>query len=232
MKTFLSVLVLALLLTGLASATTIYDAAADFSLAGNPNGVWSYGYETTLGGTFTAFTDSTNAFMGNGSLSAWYIPNSELAPDLPAVIKNTSGSTLTWITVVQPADMLDLHPGQFGELSVVRFTAPANATYILSGLVQGLDTGNTTTDIFAEINGAPAGNAPIYSFGATAEIHGTLALSAGDKVDFLVDYGTDGNFYNDSTGLQLTVESVPEPASWTLLVAGIGLFGAFARRRK
>jgi hypothetical protein len=231
MKTLLSVLVLAFLLIVPASAGAIYNAAADFSLAGNPNGVWSYGYETTLG-TFTAYTLSTNAFGGNGLLSAWYINNSLLAPDLPAVIKNTSGSTLTWGTVVQPADMLDLHPGQFGELSVVRFTAPADASYIFSGLLQGLDTGNTTTHVFAQINGFSGATFPINLFGAFVPIDGTLALSAGDRVDFLVDFGADGNFFNDSTGLQLTVESVPEPGTWTLLVAGIGLLGAFARRRK
>ena len=31
-----------------ASAGIAYDAAADFSLTSNPNGVWSYGYSTTL----------------------------------------------------------------------------------------------------------------------------------------------------------------------------------------
>jgi hypothetical protein len=41
---------LGLLLASAAQATT-FDIHTDFSTASNPNGVWSYGYSTTLGGT-------------------------------------------------------------------------------------------------------------------------------------------------------------------------------------
>ena len=34
---------------------TVYSAAADFSLASNPNGVWSYGYEISLGSSFQLY---------------------------------------------------------------------------------------------------------------------------------------------------------------------------------
>src|SRR4030095_5752002 len=33
-------------------AANAFDLSRDFSLAANPNGVWSYGYLTELGGTF------------------------------------------------------------------------------------------------------------------------------------------------------------------------------------
>ena len=41
-----------------ASAATVHDVAADFSIAGNPNGVWTYGETNGFGGAFTPFTDS------------------------------------------------------------------------------------------------------------------------------------------------------------------------------
>ncbi len=61
-------------------------------------------------------------------------------------------------------------------------------------------------------------------------------LAAGQTVTFLVGTGNDG-YLNDSTGLQLKVAqnggagAVPEPASWAMMIAGIGLSGAALRRR-
>ena len=37
-------------IASVAQAAT-YDVSNDFSTSSNPNGVWSYGYETTLGGS-------------------------------------------------------------------------------------------------------------------------------------------------------------------------------------
>jgi len=44
-----------------ASTAQIYDAVNDFSLASNPNGVWSYGTLSSFtggGGTFTLFNQT------------------------------------------------------------------------------------------------------------------------------------------------------------------------------
>ena len=52
---------------GRASAGPIYDAAANFSIASNPNGVWTYGYSSTLtpGAGLTLYTMTTNGLGGN-----------------------------------------------------------------------------------------------------------------------------------------------------------------------
>ena len=49
-------------------AETVYNAATDFSLAGNPNGVWSYGLrDATTASSFAAFnTPETMGFPTDG----------------------------------------------------------------------------------------------------------------------------------------------------------------------
>jgi hypothetical protein len=66
-----------------------------------------------------------------------------------------------------------------------------------------------------------------------------LNLAVGERIDFVVGFGADGSFSNDSTALDATLTfqpttSTPEPASITLLVSGFFAFGGFhfVRRRR
>jgi hypothetical protein len=43
-----------------------YDLSRDFSLAGNPNGAWSYGRQDTVGGEFTLLGTAKTNIAGNG----------------------------------------------------------------------------------------------------------------------------------------------------------------------
>jgi hypothetical protein len=54
-----------------------------------------------------------------------------------------------------------------------------------------------------------------------------IAVTAGDQWGFYV-YTTDGQFGRGA----LSISTVPEPASWTMLIAGFGLAGAALRRRR
>jgi len=58
-----------LFLTSLGVQAGIYDIAADFSTNSNPNGVWSYGYATTLGGTLILYTDTS---YSTASVIGWW----------------------------------------------------------------------------------------------------------------------------------------------------------------
>ena len=51
-------------------AKIIYDASEDFSLASNPNDVWSYGYSTTLGGELVLYTDNGTSPITEGNIRA------------------------------------------------------------------------------------------------------------------------------------------------------------------
>src|SRR5688572_25609400 len=107
-----------------ASAAVVYDAAADFSPTSNPNGAWSFGFEyPTLGGLFT-LESSSGSVMG---LDYWA---SNAGPTLPAAFHNPTSSTILYGgSAVIEGDQLVLHPGQLGEYSIARFTAPAAGTY-------------------------------------------------------------------------------------------------------
>jgi hypothetical protein len=84
-----------------ASADTVYDAAGDFSISSNPNGVWSYGTETTLGGTFTNYTAAVNQFLGAPGVVAW---NNNTPDGVPAVFENQNSSAVVVVnTMTRPA---------------------------------------------------------------------------------------------------------------------------------
>src|SRR5438309_1356622 len=52
--------------SGAAQATT-YDISTDFSTASDPNGVWTYGFSTTLGGTLMLYDHPSTS----GSIQIW-----------------------------------------------------------------------------------------------------------------------------------------------------------------
>ena len=199
-----SALVLFLPQTGLTKtqATADYDAVRDFSITSNPNGVWSYGWLSSLGTPLNLYTvTDTTTFSG---LSAWLETGMSMyAP--PFVGHNDTDDTLCYLSFCVPPGYLHLHPGVHNELSVVRWTAPTSGTFFLQGAVRGLDF-LTTTNFLAVLNSER------HLFAATAIdrnppvfFHRTLTLAAGDTIDFVVNVGQNGTYFNDSTGIQFKV---------------------------
>src|SRR5688572_30814970 len=67
-----------------------YDLSSQFSLSSNPNGVWSYGWSPTIGGTFTSITSKQATVVSSGVL----IQSWSLTPSLsPAVYHNGGTNT-------------------------------------------------------------------------------------------------------------------------------------------
>ncbi len=117
-----------------------------------------------------------------------------------------------------------MHPGPQGQDSVIRFTAPVAGTFQLASSFTGLDfVGPTTTDVHVLLDGSSIFNGNVDGFGAGSgpSFTTTLTLQKGDTVDFAVGYGTDGTYFNDTTGITGTLSSVPEPASLILLSMGL-----------
>jgi hypothetical protein len=146
LRTFSMAIILLLLMSQAASAqepqakTPDYDAVKDFSITSNPNGVWSYGWTQSLGSPLNLYTvTDTESVPG---MSAWLVSGTYYA-NPPYVAHNDMDKKvcppgLHWCI---PPTYLHLHPGQNGELSVVRWTASSSGKFLIQGAFQGLDRG-------------------------------------------------------------------------------------------
>ena len=210
----------ALCAAGAASAD--FNAAQDFSIASNPNGVWRYGWTQTVGGSFNdstlSGTDAEGEFWRNGKTNIGY---------------NNSSLTVTGSTYSILPGQLHLHPGQGGEVSVLRFITPAAGQYSLSASFIGLDFGGpTTTDVHVLLNSVSLFSGAVSAFGSGPTYQNVLSLQAGDQIDFAVGFGSNGNYYSDTTGLTAQISAVPEPETLALILVGLGCVSFFANRRR
>jgi len=193
-----------------------FNAVQDFSLNSNPNGAWSYGYTPTRGGALTLFTDKSTVFprLNCPGFNAWYAANLPL--QLPSVIKNVTGATQPCTAgIVQPADVLNLHPGSRGENSVVRWTAPASGQLTIQGKFTAVDS-IATTDVAVLLNSNTVlFSGDINGAGSSLPFSLTQTVKAGDRIDFSVGFGKNGNFFSDSTGLAVQILTPPLALSQT-----------------
>ncbi len=236
----LMLVVLALLLSGVGQSRAgniIYDPAAAFSTTNNPNGVWSYGWSQTLGSAFILDT----GFVQSNGLSFWQGDQSPEGDGTPEIFHNGTGSPInppgTNITV--PAGALGEHPGPAGQDALLLFMAPSSGDYSIAGNFSGFDRQPTTTDVHVLVDGVSMFNGAVNTSGPGSAVPFLidLPLKAGDTVDFAVGFGSDGNYYNDATGLAATITefgtgTTPEPASLTLLGIGAVCSLGYAWRRR
>jgi hypothetical protein len=207
-KRFLIVLLVAGQLTlALCVRAGVYDVAADFSTNSNPNGVWSYGYATVLGGSLILYTDTSG---GTASVIVW---RDNISLGAPADFYNTTANTTTAGdgTPNLGPHQACFHPGPDDEYSIYRFTAPAAGNYQLQAAFVGADIVGTSTDVHVLLNDSSIFDGSVNGFGpGTGPSFSTnLVLQANDRVDFEVGYGGNG-FYYDSTGIQATLTSSPQ----------------------
>jgi hypothetical protein len=218
-------------------AATTWNVTADFpgtvfpGTAPNPNGVWSYGYETSLGGTFSPFT--TGNYDSNLNNSPYWNTGS----GNPDVWKNL-GTTTNY--GVQSGE-LALHPGGLFSgsdkpFAVVRWTAPtdipADSTITISGAFGAGDTGGVSYYIlYDNVSSSPLPFEYINESN-TKSFNLTRTVSAGDTIEFIVGPDSNGSNYAGNTPLSVTIglSSVPLPGAVWLL--GSGLLGLAGLRRK
>jgi hypothetical protein len=230
----MSVLIFLLAAAPLATAGTVYDAAADFSLSSNPNGVWSYGASgSTLGSAVTLFTSSTTAWAGTPGISVWQGTEPAFNTLYPLVGKNTTNQTVTTGGGFVPllAGQLFQHPAPSGAYSVVRFTAPSDGSYALNATFEGRDVRGTTTDVHVLVDNVSIFDGNVNGFGSSSDqaFSGGVMLHKGDTIDFAVGFGSNHTFFSDSTALAATISSaVPEPSSVVLF--GFAVLGGLVFR--
>jgi hypothetical protein len=195
---------------GAASSASIANAVADFSPSQNPTGAWSYGYSTSSI-AFTLFTAHSNIF--GPAIDTWGIGGGSCCP---MVARNNSSSTQSYAgspSVIHPADLLNLHPGNSGERAIVRWTAPSAMTIKIEGRFQGLDNVGTTTDVSIASNTTQFWSGAINGYGNQATFSVTRTVSTGETIDFRAGMGSNGNYNNDSTGLAVTLSDATPAAN-------------------
>ncbi len=211
LNTSIKLIVVALVLTVTCAAQT-WDATKDFKDS-NPNGAWSYGY----GITGTSF--NTNPYYNLDCEDVWGAMGvvcwtAELWWDhTPYVSFNTTRGWLNFTNIVDPPDILLIHPGQDdGEDTIVQWTAPAAGIYYIHGFFEILDTNPTGIIGLVYLNGAPLFRGELLGppaqhpdkVGGRESFHfPKLSLKAGDVLSFGVN--KDGVFYDDSTGFSAII---------------------------
>jgi hypothetical protein len=197
-----------------------YDAAADFQTVSNPGSVWSYGYSPLAGAGY-----AMTLFDAAGA-SVWGMSNYSTL-GTPAAFKNL-GAPANGVGTGQ----LSLHPGPsaFGDLTILRFTAPTAGDYMVSGQFYAGDSGSMQGLIILNDDAAN----PLQTFSSTtdASIFAplTVTLAAGGHIDFAV--GNNGNFLFGSTPVDVQITAVPEPSGYLLMFGGLALMAYVAKRRQ
>jgi hypothetical protein len=237
----------------------VYNAVNNFptsiittsSTTQSVNGVWSYGYATLLNPVnFSPDTSATADYFGDGSAAGFY---TTIAPYpynlLPTVLENISGGTLNneggtigpW-----PTNLLLLHPGCSGNItsdgicqsggyySVVRFTAPASATYVVTGEFLAIGNYSGVTADSASITTSGPISTTVFSTTSTSTpqtFNLDETLMAGESLDFAVGLVPSGQFYYDSTGFNVTIAATPEPGFYGAVALGLCGLTVVLRRR-
>lgn len=167
-------------------------------------------------GQFSSFntTDFQDAVATTLNRAGWIANNAS----------GTNGSMGTW-TFFDFRQTFDL-TGYDPSTAVLKFQWAADD----SG--EGYDFRGTWVPKFS-LNGGgliPWGSGPTYSLGSEVTLDSGF-VTGQNRIDFFVE----GNGVTDGfqlVSVSLTAQPVPEPEVYSMLLAGLGLFGVIARRKK
>lgn len=235
----LALLGLALIAPGLASAapTCSWNAFADFSVApdeANPGpdqcgnaGVWSYLAAPTAHtpSSYSLLPYYTASWLSSGQ-PAWRSTGSY---DLPVVAVNR-GPTVYPLTITWPANTMLVHPEMTVPV-VVAWTSPISGTVAITGGVSSFDATCGNGIAWSIDHGStvlasgshPRGGSQSFAAGSDGASLASISVLPGETLYLLVL--PNGEYYCDSTGVDLTISQV-EPAMPTPELPTLGLAAA------
>jgi hypothetical protein len=224
-----------------ANAALVWNAGEDLVANEKPDGPqqfqnpnftvpeWSYGSRTTLASTGLTLFDGGETHVDDAAGSTGL----DGFADGGAVLVNTTSGPLTINFGVGPMAPLASHdiftlPSSINSFTVLRWTAPEAGSYQINAFWQDIDlAGGNGASGHIVVNGVPIFDQTFANGGGTTAQQ-TVALNAGDKVDFVT--GANGNSFFDGTSFNATI--VPEPIAATLAGSGFLLVGLLRRRNK
>jgi hypothetical protein len=163
--------------------TSVYSAFKSFyTLTGNPNDSWSYGWMPADFSKFNLYTLS-NFSMWYGQIGTDltpYIWDNDDGLDLPPGV-TSNGTTAAGV----PVGWLSLHPGPNKEPSVLRWTAPVAGSVNVTGEFLAGDTGIMTIAVHHNNN-------EIWKATDAGKFNLNVNVATGDTIDFMV-YGGYGH---------------------------------------
>jgi hypothetical protein len=212
-----------------------------FSPTINPNGVWSYGFETVpLGSPFNLLPAPVPIPSSPGpAIDSWQ--SASLGNFLGVFHNGTAAiqtvtTSGTEISQFDPG-MLAMNAGPNDEYAMVQFTAPVNGIYTFHGVFEGIDTATTVSSVYLLENNLVIASGSVVGFGPGSDVplgSGPLLLSAGDTLAYAVG-GLTANSMTALIGAEVAAAAVPEPSSYALLglaLVPLAVRGGFVRRRK
>lgn len=190
-----SLLGVAVLAASAAASAQTFSYVNDFSATnGNPNGAWTYGYTSTLGGPLTLH--ATGGF--SGTFEYW---STDFGFGVPAAAKNLGPSVINGL----PPGEAALHGGfDPGEFAIARFTSPGiTGDVTIVGSFGPGDGGSV--DVHVQKNGVS-----LFSVLGTFDAQPfslETSLAATDTIDFVVGRSTD--IFFDTTPVAATLVVTP-----------------------
>jgi hypothetical protein len=186
-----------------------WNAANDFSATSNPAGAWSYGWFTNPGANFNLYTlrQSWVICLPN-QVDRWYKPTIDPEDLNPALAHNAAGTVLNCTNgsaFLQPNDLV-FHPGANNEHSVLRWTAPSTGVYSICATFRGRDVDGATTDVHVFHNAIALFNCEVSGTGIPTQfVSSVLQVAVGDTIDFTVGYGSNNDYFNDTTAVDARI---------------------------
>jgi uncharacterized delta-60 repeat protein len=181
-----------------------FDPADQFSEDHNPGGPWSYGFSSDADGPLTLYdrAETVDGAVRWSSTAIGIDPNAQYNPtDHDAAVAGSA--------TLRPGD-LTFHPGPQGQWSHIVFRAPNAGFYDVTGTFGGLDVFGTTTDVRIRVGGRDVFSGSVNGArGKVVPFSVRLpSLNAGDRIDFAVGAGANGDYHFDTTLLGAAITAV------------------------
>jgi len=185
----------------------------------NPSGNWQIGYSLHDNLSMSDFRLSTFADTSH-VIGLWH-PETGASGYYPYVGQNRTANvqvdpTNSWAAKPGEIVMEGSNTGQYG---IVRFVVPSTGHYKLKIVFEGVHVRLSSTDVHVLLNDQHLFDDTIEGYGGDSSLSvqkgthpvtswaSSIRLNKGDILTFAIGYGNNKTFYNDTTGLLLSIDT-------------------------